>query len=763
MLTTIPLTFVMNRLFKWFHKPHMDILEAETPRVHAAAVKAGKKLKMQLGEVRGRLVEKSKHHQVQHDTEVTSTSDAGRDFRPLEDHATLRATKKHQLDLVDLPKPDEGHVWYTNASGIHFQVTLQEREKRLAARATAGKSRPAQLDDHGARPSHYAALPFTFTVVVGIIAVLTIARAARELTVQRTWEWMLASFLSLALKWLVLDPAKVAALAPATAWAVKLKMRQAEEHQSSLLADMMLSAAAALDGGAGEVDRLRGAIRRVVGINRAVDDLQRRGILRATREAKERVDAEAAQRLEASLKAALSKVDGETGDVTTIREALHRKHAQQQRELQKANADLDAQIALMLDDRLQMLEDDMQDRASAAPDRQFQRMMHDCRQEASELEERAAESKARLEKILENKKDSARQKRERDQDLQMKARVQVTMALVRKHQVQVDAIVLFGRASGRSESAPLSALERVRGTAARVGRQTTVVQNLVGRAVEEEEKPEAAEDVSTIALRNHLQTLRPVALYRQAQSAGIPEDALTDALEGDGPKQALLELLILRHTQRQVELLEASRTEQRVGDDTPEETLRDQLWALSVQALHDRAVGRGIPETRLLNAMEAADPKQGLIGELVKVELSATVERPETPSDDVVSEARAMAARVMAASESPTAAIVEASSAAGARGRGRGRGRARGRGRGRGRAAFPTPVPPASPPPIAGGARVVQAWAAKSSASENVVSEARAMARRVMATRPARRVEGGETDQLEVRAVEYVDDAPLLE
>ena len=643
----------------------MDILEHEAPRVHAATEKAQKQLQVQLGGARSRIVEKRKQRRREGVSDLMSDRDSGRTFKELDDHATSRAGKQHMSELVDLPDLQEGKVWFTNAQGIHLQMSREEREERLAARVNAGKPRPGQLDDSAARPAHAAALPLTFSITVGLVAVVTIARTTRQLTVQRTVEWLGSTAISLVLRWLLLDPLKVAALAPVKAWAIRRKMRQMEQEDAPLLADMLLRAAAVLEGGGtGETDRLRRTVKRVVDTNRAIDELQQASVLRAARRAKMEIKEATEKRLEASLRAALAGVEGgATADVKTMREALQLKKAQQQKELAAANEQLDAELTSMVTARVEDWEHDLEERAADGGrlDRQWMRMMKDYDTEASQLEASAAASKARLEIILQKKREDANQARQLANDKQMKARVRMMVALLQRHQAKIDAIVMFGRpaeedqgfwfaedtalASARKKQqqneSSLSVVGRMRAALLETRHKTKVIDAFLEEVKEEEEEVAAVveEDTAMVALRAKLQKLRPVALHKRAMVEGVDPDLIGEVMAAtDDPKDALVELLVAHQTKKKQKQMQAQRHDSsssnatmgassKQGESSAEEALRDKLWSLRIEALHKRAMqhaqqGAAVEIQKIMHdALSDHEAKGQLINLIVKLEL----------------------------------------------------------------------------------------------------------------------------------------------
>ena len=439
-----------------FHKPHQEILEFEAPKVAIALEKTSKKLRKSLHGAQTRIEERSvaSKHTVaavtSHESEIDSMvgGDDGRDFKFLEENQTLRSAAQAEkgaaaMELVDLPPCEEGNVYFTLANGMHLQVPRDERNKRLAELETSGEPRVGQLDDPASRPVHHATLPFGVAIFVGIGAVVMIASGLRQLTVARTIEWLGGTVLALLLSWLVLDPLKIVLLTPLTTWALKRKLRQMQRGSKPKLslADALLSTAAALQG-TGETERLKRCIQKVVLANRAAEELQREGVLRATREEKERIAAEAERRLAAAITSALSDVEGSTDHITTLKQALHAKQVQKKQALLQANAELDSEISDMLASRVEDWEEDWQHRQSElTPAQLYHRAMIEYESEVNELDEKAKDSKHRLEQAL-GARAAMRQQQKQERELaeqkkQMEARLQRAQECMQRHQAKV--------------------------------------------------------------------------------------------------------------------------------------------------------------------------------------------------------------------------------------------------------------------------------------------------------------------------------------
>ena len=645
-----------------FHKPHQEILEFEAPKVAIALEKTSKKLRKSLHGAQTRIEERvvaSKHTVAavtSHESEIDSMvgGDDGRDFKFLEENQTLRSAAQAEkgaaaMELVDLPPCEEGNVYFTLANGMHMQVPRDERNKRLAELETSGEPRVGQLDDPASRPVHHASLPFGVAIVVGVGAVVMIASGLRQLTVARTIEWLGGTVLALLLSWLVLDPLKIVLLTPLTTWALKRKLRQMQRGSKPKLslADALLSTAAALQG-TGETERLKRCIQKVVLANRAAEELQREGVLRATREEKERIAAEAERRLAAAITSALSDVEGNTDHITTLKQALHAKQVQKKQALLQANAELDSEISDMLASRVEDWEEDWQHRESeVTPAQLYHRAMIEYESEVNELDEKAKDSKHRLEQAL-GARAAMRQQQKQERDLaeqkkQMEARLQRAQECMQRHQAkvrraahnvlarhrthaglcsnlapllqvmqllttcllrtslfythddnivtvrQVNAIVALGNLDdvdvtmeydiqveqGEEEmesellgatlaqehpgvvaqtswetqrkEQPLSVRQRIATMLRVVTRQTTAVKQFTS-AIEPEPEPEPEalepEDAATIALRERLIKLRPVALHKRCVAEGVDADRLEEAMSMEDMKAALIELLV---------------------------------------------------------------------------------------------------------------------------------------------------------------------------------------------------------------------------
>jgi hypothetical protein len=94
---------------------------------------------------------------------------------------------------------------------------------------------------------------------------------------------------------------------------------------------------------------------------------------------------------------------------------------------------------------------------------------------------------------------------------------------------------------------PLSVRQRIATMLRVVTRQTTAVKQFTS-AIEPEPEPEPEalepEDAATIALRERLIKLRPVALHKRCVAEGVDADRLEEAMSMEDMKAALIELLV---------------------------------------------------------------------------------------------------------------------------------------------------------------------------------------------------------------------------
>ena len=92
---------------------------------------------------------------------------------------------------------------------------------------------------------------------------------------------------------------------------------------------------------------------------------------------------------------------------------------------------------------------------------------------------------------------------------------------------------------------PLSVRQRIATMLRVVTRQTTAVKQFTS-AIEPEPEPESLEpeDAATIALRERLIKLRPVALHKRCVAEGVDADRLEEAMSMEDITAALIELLV---------------------------------------------------------------------------------------------------------------------------------------------------------------------------------------------------------------------------
>ena len=109
-------------------------------------------------------------------------------------------------------------------------------------------------------------------------------------------------------------------------------------------------------------------------------------------------------------------------------------------------------------------------------------------------------------------------------------------------------------------------------------------------------------DPSSAALREQLQTLRPVALSKRARAEGVGDDLVEEALDSAEPKSALIDLIV------------RFAEEQALGDDAD---LRIELEGMRLAALQARAAAEHIGEDAVDDALEADNPKAALVALIV--------------------------------------------------------------------------------------------------------------------------------------------------
>ena len=125
------------------------------------------------------------------------------------------------------------------------------------------------------------------------------------------------------------------------------------------------------------------------------------------------------------------------------------------------------------------------------------------------------------------------------------------------------------------------------------------------------------EDAALGALREELQALRVTALQRRAESQGVDEAQVDDAMDSDQPRARLVALL-LEH--------EASTTGARASTtDKRRQQLRRELEALGLFALQQRGRQAGLDDASLEAALDSASPKEALIEHIVGREAAGSL------------------------------------------------------------------------------------------------------------------------------------------
>eukprot|EP01043_Picozoa_sp_COSAG02_P055732 COSAG02_NODE_6514_length_3524_cov_7.432993_1_plen_244_part_00 len=122
-------------------------------------------------------------------------------------------------------------------------------------------------------------------------------------------------------------------------------------------------------------------------------------------------------------------------------------------------------------------------------------------------------------------------------------------------------------------------------------------------------------------LRAELGALRAAALQTRAAADGVNADAIEDALDEDNPKAALIELIVAA-----VQASEAGAVV-----DSFESELRDELEALRVKALEQRAVANALDADAIEDALDEDNPKAALI-ELIVAAVQASEEEDAVDS-----------------------------------------------------------------------------------------------------------------------------------
>ena len=100
-----------------------------------------------------------------------------------------------------------------------------------------------------------------------------------------------------------------------------------------------------------------------------------------------------------------------------------------------------------------------------------------------------------------------------------------------------------------------------------------------------------------LRLRAELGALKPGALSRRARAEGVDEERVTEALDCDDARAALIDL-ILEHSP---------------AADEAAGTLRAELQGMRLKALKARAAGEGVGAEALLDADDADDVKEEVI------------------------------------------------------------------------------------------------------------------------------------------------------
>jgi len=125
-------------------------------------------------------------------------------------------------------------------------------------------------------------------------------------------------------------------------------------------------------------------------------------------------------------------------------------------------------------------------------------------------------------------------------------------------------------------------------------------------------------DASLQALRDELSGLKPSDLEERALAAGVDEDQIDDAVDGDTPKETLIELIVAAGAYLARGTDEAARTA----------ALRDELATLKPSALRKRAAQDGIDAVKIKEAKDSDSPKDALIELIVAASVTDS-----TPND----------------------------------------------------------------------------------------------------------------------------------
>eukprot|EP01048_Picozoa_sp_COSAG05_P015061 COSAG05_NODE_1770_length_4114_cov_1.871113_2_plen_673_part_00 len=114
------------------------------------------------------------------------------------------------------------------------------------------------------------------------------------------------------------------------------------------------------------------------------------------------------------------------------------------------------------------------------------------------------------------------------------------------------------------------------------------------------------DDGRLVALVEELSKLKPSALRKRAQADGVSVDALEEAEDSDNPKSAVIKLL-----------LGVQPPDQNTTKTAAEASLRQELSALKIAALHKRARAVGIDQDQLDDVLDTDSPKDALISLLI--------------------------------------------------------------------------------------------------------------------------------------------------
>lgn len=125
--------------------------------------------------------------------------------------------------------------------------------------------------------------------------------------------------------------------------------------------------------------------------------------------------------------------------------------------------------------------------------------------------------------------------------------------------------------------------------------------------------PDRQRQGSGTRLREELQNLKMMALYKRAQTEGVDATQLETIMDHDAPKTALVSLL--------VDLAESKQQDQE--EETGASALRAELSKLRARQLHERATQAGVDERALEEAMGQARPKNALIDLIVSTSAPA--------------------------------------------------------------------------------------------------------------------------------------------